>query len=170
MAIDINRLKAPENFEKVSDSAVELRSPRGNEDVRVHASWHSVPLVVVKLSGKFYVVDQDLFSTLSKHTFKCELRAACSSETGVFVWPVRDDEETLKQAADQAVGEWTRVVWQTSQKTYTVAKATEKHPEPVWNFTQFDDLLDVVLTDRYLVQPDHEVVQKILAKKKRKAK
>ena len=170
MKVDLNRAQAPENFEKVSDAAVELRSPRGNEDIRVHGTWRSVPLVLVKLSGKFYVLDPDLFSILSKHSFKCELRAACSSKAGVFVWPVRDDEDVLKAAADQAVSQWTRVIWQTSQKTYTVEKATEEHPEPEWSFAKFDDLLDVVLTDRYLVQPDHEVVQKILAKKKRKAK
>ena len=170
MGFDLNRLKASENFDEISDSAVELRSPRGNEDFRVHETWRCPGIVAVKLSGKFYVVDQDLHSILLKHTLKCELRVACSSKTGVFVWPVRVDEKVLTETADQAVNQWTRVIWQTSLKTYKVEKATEKHPDPVWNFTKIDDILDVVLTDRYLVEPTHEVVLKILAKKMRRAK
>ena len=168
MSIVLNRLQAPENFLQLYSSAAELRGPRGNEDIRVHSSWRLPSVVMVKLSGKLYVVDQDLHSQLAGHMFTCELRAAFSNKGGEFVWAVRDSVDTLKAAADSAVANWIRVNWDSKEKSYKVEQVTEVHAEPVWNFARFEDLLDVAVKNRILNQPDHEVVQAVLQKKKKK--
>ena len=170
MASPLGRCKAPENFAEVASAAAELRGPRGNESVRVHEAWREPGILMARHGGKYYLVDEGLRSTLAGHVFVAELRAAISSETGIFIWPIRDKDETLKRAADTAVTQWTTVVWTNAEKTYKVAKASQEHPEPAWDEAKINAALDVAIVGRILSDPEDATVKAILAKKKRSKK
>ena len=72
-----------------------------------------------------------------------------------------------KAAAEAALKGWVKVVWDQGTKVYKIEQASKGHGQPTWPFSSFEDLLDVALTNRILADPDSEVVQKILAKKRK---
>jgi hypothetical protein len=168
MQIQLDRLKAPANFASLYGTLPELRNPRKDEDVRLHAEWvfAGVPMVRTSTNG-FYVIDAALYSTMVGRMMLCDLHAAISGSGSAFIWPVRSDVQSAQDAAAAAIKGWARVVWDQSSKTYKVEAASTEHDEPTWPFQDFDSLLDVALTNRILVDPENEIVQKILAKKKR---
>jgi hypothetical protein len=170
MTSRLGRYKAPQNFAELVSSAAELRGPRGKESIRVHEAWREPGILMARQGGKYYLVDEGLRSTLAGHVFVAELRAAISSETGIFIWPVRDNDETLKRAADTAVTQWTTVVWTNAEKTYKVDKATHEHSEPEWGDEKINAALDVAIVGRILSDPEDDTVKAILAKKKRAKK
>jgi hypothetical protein len=167
MVFNRDRYKAPKHS---GGTPPELRSPRSEEDIRVHATWRYPGLAMAKASGKFFVVDQDVHAVLAGRMFTCELRAAVSSKGEVFVWPIKDDDTAQKDAAEKAVSEWIRVAWNTNAKTHEVKPAAEQHGEPQWPFETFDQVLDVAIVGRILSDPEAETVKSILAKKKRTKK
>jgi hypothetical protein len=162
MGFDPNRFKARET---VVVSPPELRNPRGDEDIRVHATWRYPDVEMAKASGKFFVVDQDLHSALSGRRFTCELRAAISGNGDVFVWPIKQNDEVLAAAADKATSEWIRIKW--TDRKHEVLSPAEPHGDPTWKFGSFDELLDQAVANRILTDPEDETVKKILAKKRR---
>jgi len=168
MAIDLNRLRAPANFKELYGSLPELRNPRKDEDVRLHAEWvfAGVPMVRTSTTG-FYIVDADLYSVMVGRMMMCDLHAAISGGGSAFIWPVRSDVQSAQDAAAAAVKGWVKVVWDQATKTYKIETSSKDHGEPTWPFKGFEDLLDVALTNRILVDPENEVVQKILAKKRK---
>jgi hypothetical protein len=167
MASKLDRFKAPQNFAELVSSKAELRGPRGNEDIRVHESWREPGLLMARHGGKHYLVDENLRSVLAGHVFMAELRAAISSETGLFIWPVRDNDKALQEAAETAVKQWTTVVWSNAEKTHKVDKATKEHPDPEWSDEKINAALDTAIVGRILTDPEDETVKLILAKKKR---
>lgn len=165
MAINIAHFQVPQGETAMLSSKVELRGPRGEEDVRAHENWRVPSVAMVRHQGKFFVVDPTLRPVLAGHWFVAELRAACSSKEEFFVWPVRDDDETMRQAADAAVDGWTYIEWVTKAKKYTVTPAKESHADPVWPEGAFQDLLEAALNDRILSNAEDEVVLAIRKKK-----
>jgi len=125
---------------------------------------------MARLGGKYYLVDEGLRLTLAGHVFVAGLHAAISSETGIFIWPVRDDDKALKEAADTAVKQWTTVVWSNAEKTHKVEKAPKEHPDPEWSDEKINAALNTAIAGRILTDPEDEAVKAILAKKRRKAK
>lgn len=166
----LDRFKAPQNFAELASSKAELRGPRGSEDFRVSETWREPGLLMARQGGKYYLVDENLRSTLAGHMFVADLRAAMSSATGIFFWPVRTDDKILKDAADAAIKQWTTVTWSNAEKTHKVEKATQKHPDPDWSDEKINAALDTAIVGRILTDPDSEVVKSILAKKKRGTK
>ena len=132
MAINIADFQVPQGESELLSSKVELRGPRGAEDVRVHETWRSPFVAIVRHAGKSYVIKPALCTVLSGYWFKAELRAAYSSKDGFFVWVIRDADETTKRAADAAVHGWTRVTWITKDKDYAF-EAGDEHEEPEWS-------------------------------------
>ena len=164
MAIKIADYQVPQGETELLSSRVELRGPRGEEDVRVHKTWRASSVAMVRHKGRTYIVDPGLRPVLAGHWFVAELCAACSSADGLFVWPVRAGDETVQDAADAAVDEWTRVTWSTKDKDY-VFEAGEEHDEPAWSDVKFEDLLESALNGRILSNVEDEVVLAIRKKK-----
>ena len=107
MAINIADFQVSQDEAELPRSKVELRGPRGEEAIRVHATWRAKSVAAVRHQGKFFVDRTGLFArSCAGHWFTVELRATCSSTGELFVWPVRDDDETMKQAAKAAVDKW----------------------------------------------------------------
>jgi hypothetical protein len=162
--INIANYQVPQGETELLSSKVELRGPRGEEDVRVHKTWRAPSVAMVRHASKFYVVDPVLRPVLAGHWFVAELRCAYSSEGGFFVWPVRAGDETVQKAADAAVSEWTRVTWSTKDKNYAI-EAGGEHDEPSWSEAKFDDLLESALNGRILSNAEDEIVQAVRKKK-----
>ena len=57
MASNFDRCQAPPGFAELVGSKAELRGPRGKEHVRTHKSWRKPPAVMVRHSGKFFLVE-----------------------------------------------------------------------------------------------------------------
>lgn len=168
MATTFDRLKAPVNFKELYGALPELRNPQKEDEIRLHAEWilDGVPMVRTSTNG-FYVVGAELYSVLVGRMMECNLHAAITSSGSVFVWPVRIDVPTAKAAAEAAIKGWTKVVWDQGTKKYKIEQASKDHGEPKWPFADFDKLLEVSLTNRILEDPNHEVVLKVLAKKRK---
>jgi hypothetical protein len=164
MGFDVKRFKTPE---KPSGSPPELRSPRGKEEIRVHPDWCFPGISMAKSGGKVFMIDQALHGILAGRMITCSLYAAITPDGTTFVWPVRDDDKVLKEAASKATSEWIVVAWDTNAKTHSFQPAETQHDEPKWAFKTFEDLLDAAVADRILTDPEHAVVKAILAKKKR---
>jgi hypothetical protein len=168
MSNAFDRLKAPANFKELYGSLPELRNPQKEDEIRLHAEWllDGVPMVRTSTNG-FYVVGADLYSILVGRMMVCDLHAAITSGGAVFVWPVRNDVPTAKAAAEATAKAWGKVVWDQTSKKYKVEPASKDYGEPKWPFTDFGKLLEVSLTNRILDDPNHDVVQKVLAKKRK---
>jgi hypothetical protein len=164
MAINIADFQVPQGETELLSSRIELRGPRGDEDVRVHKTWRASSVAMVRHASKYFVVDPALRPILGGHWFTAELRAACSSKGQFFVWVVRDEDETVQKAADAAVGNWVRVTWITKDKNYTVEPG-DKRDEPAWSEAKFDDLLGAALNGHILSNVEDEIVQVIRKKK-----
>ncbi|MGO9111366.1 MAG: hypothetical protein ACLP9L_19235 [Thermoguttaceae bacterium] len=164
MAINIADFQVPQVATELLSSKVELRGPRGEEDVRVHKTWRAPSVAMVRHQSKFFVVDPALRPVLAGHWFVAELRAACSAKDGLFVWPIRAGDETVQKAADAAVSGWTRVTWSTKDKDYAIETGDE-HDEPAWSEAKFEDLLESALNGRILSDAEDEIVQAIRKKK-----
>jgi hypothetical protein len=175
MAINIAQFQVPQGETELLSSKVELRGPRGEESVKVHETWRVSSVAMVRHKSRYYIVDPGLRPVLAGHWFAAELRAACSSVDGLFIWPVhtvRTGDETVEKAADAAVREWTRVTWITKDKNYAI-EAGGEHDEPAWSETKFENLLESALNGRILSNAEDEIVQAIRKKKvqvKKKAK
>jgi hypothetical protein len=165
-----DRLKAPANFKELYGSLPELRNPQKDDEIRLHAEWvlDGVPMVRTSTNG-FYIVGAELYSLLVGRMMMCDFHAAITSGGSVFVWPVRRDMPSTeaKEAADAAAKGWVKVVWDQDTKKYKVEPASKDHGEPKWPFADFDKLLEVTVADRILDDPNSEVVQKVLAKKRK---
>ena len=99
MVFNANRFKASASS---GSTPPEIRSPRGDEDIRVHPDWRFDGLSMAKAKGKFFVVDQDLHSLLAGRMITCDLRAVINSDGTIFVWPVKESDKVLKEAAAKA--------------------------------------------------------------------
>jgi hypothetical protein len=169
MANSFDRCQAPPGFAELVGSKAELRGPRGKEHVRVHKSWRKPAAVMVRHSGKFHLVDQDLHATLGGRAFAAEVRCAFSSKTGLFFWPVPVGDDVLQKAAEAAVKSWMSIVWINDKKEYNVEKSAEKLPDPDWSVATIDAAFEAAIGGRILSKAEDDVVQAIL-KKKLKAK
>ncbi len=164
-----DRCTAPPGFAELVGSKAELRGPRGKEHVRVHKTWRKPPAVLVRHSGKFFPVDQDLHATLGGRAFVAEVRCAFSSKTGLFFWPVPVGDDVLQKAAEAAVKSWMSIVWINDEKKYKVEKSAEKHPDPEWSDATIDAAFEAAIGGRILTKVEDDVIQAVL-KKKLKAK
>ena len=162
--VNIATYQVPQGETELLSSKIEVRSPKGGEDVKVHQTWRAKSVATVRHQSKFFVVDPALRPILAGHWFVTELRVACSSEGGFFIWPVRAGDETVEKAADAAVNEWTRVTWSTKDKNYTI-EAGGEHDEPNWSDVTFDDLLEAALAGRILADVEDPIVQAVRKKK-----
>ena len=162
--VNIATYQVPQGETELLSSRIELRGPRGEEDVRVHKTLRAPSIAMVRHQSKSYVVDPSLRSILAGHWFVAELRVACSSTAGFFIWPIRAGDETVQKAADATVEGWTRVTWSTKDKDYTI-EAGGEHDEPNWSDVKFEDLLEAALNGRILSDADNEIVQAIRKKK-----
>ena len=169
MASIFDRCQAPPGFAELVGAKTELRGPRGKEHVRTHKSWRKPAAVMVRHSGKFYLVNQDLHATLGGRAFAAEVRCAFSSTTGLFFWPVPVGDDVLQKAADAAVKSWMSIVWINDKKEYKVEKSAEKLPDPNWSVATIDAAFEAAIGGRVLCKVEDNVVQAIL-KKKLKAK
>ena len=164
MAIKIATYQVPPSETELLSSRVELRGPRGEEDVRVNKTLRASSIAMARHASKFYVLDPALRSILAGHWFVAELRVAYSSTAGFFIWPIRTGDETVEKAADAAVDDWTRVTWSTKDKNYTI-EAGGEHDEPNWSDVKFDDLIEAALAGRILADVEDPVVQAVRKKK-----
>jgi hypothetical protein len=163
-------LQAPANFKELFGSLPELRNPRKDEDIRIHGDWLLARVPVVRVStNSFFLVDPKVYGTLVGRMMICDLRAVIAGDAGMFVWPVRMDLDSAVEAAEAAKAAWIKVIWETSNRKYKIEPAAKEHGEPAWPFGSFDQLLDVVLKDRVLSDPEHEVVKAIVERKKKGA-
>ncbi len=162
--IDLDRLAVPDNFEQLYSSKPELRNPLKGEDIRLHEEWRLPKSVaVVRVSGKFYLVDSSLYRDLAGRMSRCDLRVAASGDGSVYFWLVKNDDESAKLAADRATTEWVRVAWNTSTKSYDVLEAAEQHDDEVdWLYSSFEEILALIPEDRVLDSREHPVVERIL--------
>ena len=110
------------------------------------------------------MVDPVLRPILAGHWFAADFRAACSSEGGFFVWPVRDGDETVEKAADAGRRPVDPHHVEHQRQDYTI-EAGEEHDEPAWSDAKFEDLLESALAGRILADAEDEIVEAVRKKK-----
>lgn len=163
MVFDANRFKAPPTS---AGTPPELRSPRGDEDIRIHPQWRFDSLAMAKTLGKSFIIDQGLHADLSGRMSTCELRAAVNSNGEVFVWPIDEDDQGAKEAAEKATSMWIQVTWNIKDG-HGHQPAEKQHGDPKWTFNSFEELLDEAAKGRILTDRNDAKVQAILAKKRK---
>ena len=88
----------------------------------------------------------------------------------MFLWPVRlpsaDGKEMVwhssaREAAAEAVTNWTRVTANMALGAYEVAIAETITTEPQWPDSSFQDLLRIAFKGRLITDLDHPVVKRL---------
>ena len=111
MALQLADFRAPKDFSERLAAAPKVRSPRGDEDVRLHPEWCWEDALMTKHRGKSFLVTQALSELLAGKMFRASLFAAASSQAGLFIWPVKLNAESAVEAAKAATTRWCCIRW-----------------------------------------------------------
>ena len=154
--------RAPKDFSERLAAAPKVRSPRGDEDVRLHPEWCWEDALVTKHRGKSFLVTQALSELLAGKMFRASLFAAASSQAGLFIWPVKLTAESAVEAAKTATTRWCCIRWDNLTKAYKVEESEERHEDPNWRYESFDHLVGIAFAKQILTTPDDKIVREIL--------
>lgn len=122
--------------------------------------------------GAQYVLDQTLCELHAQDLVRKTVVTCVSRHGGVFLWPLRipDAERpdnwgmSAQAAAEHAEMQWTRIVANLQDGRYDVMTAIGDLGEPVWPKKSFEELFGLAFKDRYISDPEHPMLRKLLAK------
>lgn len=155
-------------------TTVPVRKPSKEWFVQVHpdASYRLDTMVLeLKEDGEMYLVAPLLWSLLgSESTFSAKRIVTAVNTVGiVFLWPIRlpgpdgrvdEWSRSAMEAANTAMGRWTRVQANMSLGAYEVAIASTDRA-PVWPTETFQQLLGIAFRNAYIDTADHPVLKRL---------
>jgi hypothetical protein len=175
---DLANLRLPQNYDETAGikkllTTVPVRKPPKQDFVRVHPSEAyraDVLMIELKEDREAYLVSRNMHDELAAEAEPYSLFTAINRQGVVFLWPVRlpapdgkDNEwhRSLREAAETAVGKWTRVKANMSLGAYESRVAESVIADPVWPEASFEKLIRIGFRDRVIDKATHAVVRRL---------
>jgi len=175
---NLDRLRLPQNF---ADSVgvrkllktVPVRKPSRQEFIRVHPdpAYHlDVAILELKEDREFYLCLPEIAGELSSEVAERTLYTAITRQGVTFLWPIPFPAEgrrnqwaaSARDAAEEAVKGWVRVVANMNAGFYDVYAASATLPEPEWPAVSFAELLKLAFNGDKLIQSvNHPVIERL---------
>jgi hypothetical protein len=117
-----------------------------------------------------YLVGRNMVDELATEAEPFSLFAAINRQGVVFLWPVRlpapdgkvnEWHRSLREAAETAVGRWSRVKANMSLGAYESTVAESAIADPVWPEASFQELIRIGFRDRVIDVATHPVVRRL---------
>jgi hypothetical protein len=154
---------------------VPVRKPDRNWFVRVHPheSYRLTPAAIIEEENdrEIYLLTPQIAQQFPDEFMAVTLYTAINRQGVLFLWQVRlpgldgkhsDWFRSAMEAAEMAMGVWTRVRANMSLGAYEPFEATGQLSEPEWPDVPFPEILKVAFRDRIVDRTDHPVLQRRL--------
>ena len=175
---DLSNLRLSQSFTETAGvkkllTTVPVRKPHKQDFVRVHPSEHyraDVLMVELKEDRESYLVSRNMVDELATEAEPFSLYTAINRQGVVFLWPVRlpapdgkvnEWHRSLREAAETAVGKWSRVRANMSLGAYESTVAESAIADPVWPEASFKELIRIGFRDRVIDTATHAVVRRL---------
>ena len=175
---DLSNLRLSQSFTETAGvkkllTTVPVRKPHKQDFVRVHPSEAyraDVLMVELKEDREAYLVSRNMVDELATEAEPFSLYTAINRQGVVFLWPVRlpapdgkvnEWHRSLREAAETAVGKWSRVRANMSLGAYESTVAESVIADPVWPEASFQELIRIGFRDRVIDTATHAVVRRL---------
>lgn len=176
---DLTNLRLDSNFAATAGVkklllTVPVKKPNKQEFVRVHPDpsfRENFAMIELKEDRESYLIaGPGLAAELAAEATNMTLFTAVNRQGVVFLWPVRlpnaDGKEMVwhssaREAAAEAMTNWTRVTANLTLGAYEVAIAETVTTEPQWPDASFQDLLRIAFKGRLITDFNHPVVKRL---------
>jgi hypothetical protein len=175
---DLGNLRLSQSFTETAGvkkllTTVPVRKPHKQDFVRVHPSEQyraDVLMVELKEDRESYLVSRNMIDELATEAEPFSLYTAINRQGVVFLWPVRlpapdgkvnEWHRSLREAAETAVGKWSRVKANMSLGAYESTVAESAIADPVWPEASFQELIRIGFRDRVIDVATHPVVRRL---------
>jgi hypothetical protein len=175
---DLSNLRLNQSFTETAGvkkllTTVPVRKPHKQDFVRVHPSEAyraDVLMVELKEDREAYLVSRNMVDELATEAEPFSLYTAINRQGVVFLWPVRlpapdgkvnEWHRSLREAAETAVGKWSRVRANMSLGAYESTVAESVIADPVWPEASFQELIRIGFRDRVIDTATHAVVRRL---------
>lgn len=153
---------------------VPVRKPNKQDFVRVHPDplyRENFATIELREDREEYLVGGDgLAAELAAEITNKTLYTTINRQGVVFLWPVRlpdpdgkqmDWHRSAREAAEQAMTDWTRVSADMSLGAYQMVVAEAITSQPVWPDVSFQELIRIAFRDRLITSLDHPVIKRL---------
>lgn len=150
------------------------RKPNRHQWIRVHPEWElEVHMFEDKDSTDkdIYLVGPTALEVLAGEWTRKILYPYMDRRGDVFIWPItlpdengnwNDWSESAYQAAQMAKKDWVRVASNKNVGAYEVyTPKNQEFEDPDWSEYDFQVLVDKAFKDRYINDPEHEIIKKL---------
>jgi hypothetical protein len=175
---DLSNLRLSQSFTETASlkkllTTVSVRKPHKQDFVRVHPSGDyraDVLMVELKEDREAYLVGRNMVDELATEAEPFSLFTAINRQGVVFLWPVRlpapdgkvnEWHRSLREAAETAVGKWSRVKANMSLGAYETTVAESAIADPAWPEASFQELIRIGFRDRVIDVATHPVVRRL---------
>jgi hypothetical protein len=175
---DLSNLRLSQSFTETAGvkkllSTVPVRKPNKQDFVRVHPNEDyrtDVLMIELKEDRESYLVCRNMVDELATEAEPFSLFTAINRQGVVFLWPVRlpapdgkvnEWHRSLREAAETAVGKWSRVRANMSLGAYESTVAESVIADPVWPEASFQELIRIGFRDRVIDTATHAVVRRL---------
>jgi hypothetical protein len=175
---DLSNLRLSQSFTETAGvkkllTTVPVRKPNKQDFVRVHPNEEyrtDVLMIELKEDRESYLVSRNMVDELATEAEPFSLYTAINRQGVVFLWPVRlpapdgkvnEWHRSLREAAETAVGTWSRVRANMSLGAYESTVAESVIADPVWPEASFQELIRIGFRDRVIDTATHAVVRRL---------
>jgi len=175
---DLSNLRLSQSFTETAGvkkllTTVPVRKPHKQDFVRVHPSEDyraDFLMVELKEDREAYIDGRNMVDELATEAEPFSLFTAINRQGVVFLWPVRlpapdgkvnEWHRSLREAAETAVGKWSRVKANMSLGAYESTVAESVIADPVWPEASFQELIRIGFRDRVIEVATHPVVRRL---------
>jgi hypothetical protein len=175
---DLGNLRLSQSFTEAAGvkkllTTVPVRKPNKQDFVRVHPSEDfraDVLMIELEEDRETYLVHRSMVDELATEAQPFTLYTAINRQDVVFLWPVRlptpdgkvlEWHRSAREAAETAVGKWSRVKANMSLSAYETTVAESTFADPVWPEASFQELIRIGFRDRVIDVASHPVVRRL---------
>ncbi|MDA0746217.1 MAG: hypothetical protein O2954_06840 [bacterium] len=176
--IDLEGLRLSQDFHSIIGVkkallTVPVKKPDRQWFVRTHpdtAFQLTTAVLELKEEQEIYLLSKDLWTELPGEIIPKIFFTSINRQGVVFLWPIRlpgeegnidDWNRSALEAAEMARSGWIRLAANRSLGAYDVFEATGDLPEPEWNLTEFQDLVNTAFKGRYIEDLEHPVLRRL---------
>jgi hypothetical protein len=175
---DLGNLRLSQSFTETAGvkkllTTVPVRKPNKQDFVRVHPSEAfraDVLMIELEEDREAYIVGRGMVDDLATEAQPFTLFTAINRQGVVFLWPVRlpapdgkvfEWHRSAREAAETAVGKWSRIKSNMSLGAYETTVAESAIPDPIWPEASFQELIRIGFRDRVIDVATHPVVRRL---------
>jgi hypothetical protein len=177
--LDLGNLRLSQSFTETAGvkkllTTVPVRKPNKQDFVRVHPNEnYRVDVLMIELEEDrevYLVSGRNMVDELATEAQPFTLYTAINRQGVVFLWPVRlptpdgkvlEWHRSAREAAETAVGKWSRVKANMSLGAYETTVAESAIADPVWPEASFQELIRIGFRDRVIDVATHPVVKRL---------